>query len=369
MDLVAFIAQFIAKGLMAQVATDSRLQFGSTFEPLFFARYLPVVTKRTNIIAEDLLEFGQITADDGSPLSPPQIKNPGTSGQEITVRLGHIDLAMQVDALTLDALRTLLSRGDVNRANIVFTEWLSLNIRLGIETKAELQRVEALTLAQVTIRNKDGQSAIVQLPNPPGHRVTVPSGTLATPAGWYSPTYDPFIDIRAIATLLKNRVEAIAFSSRILGVLLSSPIVRSSMGGSVTVVNGGVTATPSISTKSGLDNLFLAMGLPAPQVYDGEYSDQLSSGRLMDDSKMVFLGRTAQRVRVAPTASLGTLLTSTIGYYGEGISAGQVDPGMIIRSRVSDLKPVGIYVEGYREGFPVIQNPKAIGVLTIPMPS
>lgn len=370
MDLSRFVSEFVSKGRMRAIATDPRLQFGTTFEPLLFAKYLPVVTKNTNLIAEDQAEFGQGVADDGSELSPPQIKNPGTSGSTLTVRLGHIDLAMQVDAVTLDTLRSLAGIDNYAAAELVFSEWLALNIRLAIETKAELQRIEAITLAQVTIRNKDGQSAIVALPNPSGSRVTVPSGTLATPTGWYSPTYDPMADILAAATYLKNRVNAVIFSSRILGVLLRSPAVRQSMGGTVSVTaTGGLAAAPSVATRSGLDNYFLSMGLPAPTINDAEYTTQTASARLLDDSKVIFLGSTPQRLRVAATATTGILLTSTLGYYGEGICRNQTNPGMVIASRVSELKPTGIYVEGYREGFPVIQQPRAISVITIPAPA
>lgn len=370
MDLTAFVKRFVEQGRMTAIASDPRLQFGTVFEPLLFSRYLPVVTKTTNLIEEDILEFGQVIADDGSPLSPPQIKNPGTTGQILRVTLGHIDLAMQVDAATLDVLRSLLSANDVARAELVFTEWLSLNIRLGIETKAEIQRIEAITLAQVTIRNKDNQTAIIALPNPPGSRLTIPSGTLAAPAGWYNPAYDLMVDLLAAATYLKNRVQAVIMSSRILGVLLRSPIVRQSMGGAVAIGSGGnLTAAPSISTRSGLDAYFLAMGLPAPTVYDTEFTNQVASGRLLDDSKVVFLGNTPQRTRVGSPLSTGTLLTSTLGYYGEGINLNQTKAGLTIVSEVRELKPTGIYVEGYRNGFPVIQQPKAIAVLTIPMPT
>ena len=370
MDLTTFVKNFISAGNLRAIATDSRLQFGSIFEPLLFARYLPVVTQDNNVINASILEFGQIVADDGSPLSPPQIKNPGTTGQQITGLLGHIDLAMQVDAETLSQLRKLLSTGDIATAETIFSEWLALNIRLGIETKAEIQRVEAITEAQVTIRNKDGQRAIVPLPNPAGSRLTIPSGTVAAPAGWYSPTYDPTIDIMAIATYLKNRVNAVIMSSRIMGVLLRSPSVRAMLGGVVSVGNGGnLAAAPSVATIAGINALFISMGLPAPTIYDTEFTGQGTSGRILDDSKVVFLGNTPQRVRVGATAGLGTLLTSTLGYYGEGINLNQTTPGLTIATEVRELKPAGIYVEGYRNGFPVIQQPGAIAVLTIPLPT
>jgi hypothetical protein len=63
------------------------------------------------------------------------------------------------------------------------------------------------------------------------------------------------------------------------------------------------------------------------------------------------------------------VIENVFGYYGVGVSDGQTEPGAVITTRYSDVKPVGIYAEGYHEGFPVLLEPEAMVVVTIPKPT
>jgi hypothetical protein len=112
--------------------------------------------------------------------------------------------------------------------------------------------------------------------------------------------------------------------------------------------------------------------LPAPIVYDRVYPTQLGSYRFLEDSKMIFICGTGQDRDIEFMTEQGLkreLLGDVLGYYGEGISEGQLAPGMVLTLKTSDLKPVGVYAEGYREGFPVVMHPEAIGVITVPAPT
>jgi hypothetical protein len=381
MDLTSifeFIAAFIKGGFIRTIAQDPRIQFGTERRPLLLAQYLPVVRTDTNVLVDQILRFGELIADDGSPMSPPQIKRPPAAALPMTTRLGHLDIAVQMSGEDMQRLGNLLTGTDRSAAQGFVARWLTTNVRLALESKAELQRAQAIADARVSIVNKDGDTLQVAIPNPAGHRVLVPSGTLAAPAGWYADGYDPLInDILPMKQLLASKgyvIRAIVYSTRIQGVLLSNDtIIRRSGGGGVVVTSTGQLQPILGSTNdAALGALFAANGLPVPTIYDRFYNTQLGSYRYISDDKMIFICSTGQDREIEFLTEQGLkreLLGDVLGYYGEGISAGQITSGTVITLKTSDVKPVGIYCEGYREGFPVIQHPEAIGVITIPAPT
>ena len=373
-----FIDSFIKGGYIRLIATDPRIQVGTQRRPLLFARYLPVIQQDTNTLVDEILRFGEIIADDGSPLSPPQIKRPPAAGLPMTTRLGHVDIAIQMTGEDMKKLGNLLNRNDRAAAQAFVARWLTSNVRLAIESKAELQRSQAIANASVAVVNKDGDTLTINIPNPAGHRVTVPSGTVAAPTGFYGADFDPFVDsILPMKRMLAGKgfeVVAIIYSSRIEGAMMANPTVIRRMGGGGVVVTstGQIQSVIGSATEAGLAALFRANGLPVPQVYDRTYGTQLGSYRYLDDSKMIFICATGQDQEIEFMTEQGIrreLLGDTLGYYGEGISDGQLTPGMVITLKTSDVKPVGVYCEGYREGFPVIKVPEAIAVITVPAPT
>lgn len=378
-SIFEYIAQYIKGGYIRTIATDPRVQFGTERRPLLFARFLPVVRTETNTLVNEILRFGDLlVADDGTPLSPPQIKRPPAAGLPMTTRLGHIDIAVQMTPEEMKKLGNLLNGSDRSVAQAFVSRWLTTNVRLAIEVKAELQRAQAIADAQVSVTNKDGDTLVINIPNPAGHRVTVPSGTVAVPAGWYAPTFDPFVDsILPMKRFLNGKgytIQAIIYSSRIEGVLMSNPTIINRAGGGGIIVNslGQITPIVGSTSETGLGNLFRSFGLPAPTVYDRFYSTQIATYRYFDDSKMIFICDTGKDREIEYMTEQGMkreLLGDTLGYYGEGISDGQLTPGTVITLKTSDVKPVGVYCEGYREGFPVIEVPEAIAVITIPVPT
>jgi hypothetical protein len=377
-SIFEFIDGFVKGGYMRTIAGDPRVQFGTARRPLMLARWLPVVRTDTNTLVDEILRFGEIIADDGSPLSPPQIKRPPAAGIPLTTRLGHIDIATQMTGEDMKKLGNLLNRNDKAAAQGFVARWLTTNVRLAIESKAELQRAQAIADAQVSVVNKDGDTLLIQMPNPTGHRLTVPSGTVAAPTGWYAPDYDPFVEsilpLKRFLAAKGFQVIAILYSSRIEGALLSNQMVirRTGAGGIVVAADGQIQPITGSVTEAGLANLFRAHGLPAPTIYDRFYSSQIGSYRYMDDSKMVFICSTGADQEIEYMTEQGMkreLLGDVLGYYGEGISDGQVTSGTVITLVTSTVKPVGVYSEGYREGFPVVKHPEAIATLTIPVPT
>ena len=382
MDLVRltqFLGEFQASGRLAIIANDTRISFGDENRRLLLSRYLPPRLSPTNVIIEEIVRFGQAIANDGNPLSPPQKKAPPVASLPMTVKLGHIDIAMQMGAKDWHDLGVLVNQTDQSAAEDFIARWLTRNVRLAIESKAELQRGQALTNAAVVVSPMDMDDFTISLPDPAGHRLTIPSGTIAAPAGWYLSTYDPFYeDILPMKRFLADKgceVMSIIYSSRVEGVLLSNDTVTRRMPGGVSLVVdsvGQLTSVMGASSQSGLGAVFQANGLPVPVVYDQRYSTQMGSFRYIGDENMLFICATGQSENlVYPTESglKSQIVEDTLGYYGIGVSAGHSEPGLNISQEIRTSKPVGYKVEAYQDSFPVITQPEAIACLKIPVPT
>ncbi|NES64674.1 MAG: hypothetical protein F6K24_05140 [Okeania sp. SIO2D1] len=376
-DVERVITQFIEEGYTYAIARQGSLQFGSEDNTFPLAELLPVMQKDSNEIAEDVSKISLPTAFDGDPLSPPQIgklaKATSFKGQ-----LGHIDIAVQMTGSDLKSLMKIIDR-DNNQNELTFeflSRWFIRNVRWALESKAELQRVQAIVEGQVTITPMDGQPYDVPLQQT-GQRVTVPSGTNAAPAGWYSPDFDPLL--QTIVPLI-NEMENRGYTSwrtytstRIAGVLSQNPNMTTTTG--TIVLN---TANATLKTAQGpvsfdlLNAKLQANGVPPIAKYNRVYPTLNGNRRYFPDDKFVIIGQTGDERDVdlgtgdaADELQLETF-KNTLGYYGEGTSIGQTNPGAVITPKVKDLKPIGVYVEGYREGFPVLLADEAVIVITIP---
>ncbi|MGH7998308.1 MAG: hypothetical protein ACREPR_02450 [Brasilonema sp.] len=76
-SIAAFIISVFTDTFLKQIARNPILQFGTETQPFILARYLPVVQRDTNEIYEEITKIGTFIADDGAPLSPPQMKQTG----------------------------------------------------------------------------------------------------------------------------------------------------------------------------------------------------------------------------------------------------------------------------------------------------
>lgn len=379
-SIAAFIASVFTDVFVKQIARNPILQFGTETQPLILARYLPVVQRETNEIYEEIVRIGTFIADDGAPLSPPQMKQTA-QGIGFRVRLGHIDISAQMDAQDLRTLGRLINQGRDRSLAVEFvTEWLIRVIRLAIELKAEKQRAEALCDAVVTVTPMDAPPYTINLPNPPGHRITVPSGTTAAPTGFYSPTFDPIQNtLVPLRILLQNKgAEPIAIitSSRIAGVLQTNPNVARYGAGLIALptATGDLTFEnrPLSANDAVLNGILQANGLPPIIRYDRFYPLQGGGqARLFPDDKLLIIGASGRSQTLEIPDDQGRILrreliNNTLGYYGEGVSLGETEPGMVITVKSSDLKPRSVYAEGYREGFPVFLDHENVAVVTVP---
>lgn len=373
-DLLSFINEFTKDGYPREVARDPRIQFGTQDRAYMGAQLMPMQTSDTNLIIEDLGRFEVVIAGDGDSLSPPQIKQ-SAGGAELTVRLGHIDIASQMTARDMKRLGQLLDGSDRAAAEEFLTRWLTRAIRLGIEEKAEAQRWQLLCNGQVTVSYLDQPPRTLNFPDlqPDGHRVTVPSGTTNALAGWYNPDFDP---MKETIIPLKIKLEELGFKvSRIVtsttirdGVLASNAKMMQRSGGTMVVNNNGQLETID-RNLSDVNARFIANSLPAPETYNMRYKTQSGTYRFLDETKFVMLCTTGRSMEIDLGDDGVQVIEDVFGYYGVGVSDGQTSPGAVITTKYSDVKPVGIYAEGYEEGFPVLLEPEAMVVVTIPKPT
>lgn len=373
-DLLSFINEFSNQGYPAQIAREPAIQFGTPDRAYLGAQLMPVQTTDTNIIVEDLARFEVVVANDGNALSPPQIKQ-NAGGAELTVRLGHIDLATQMNGRDMRRLGNLLNQNDRSPAEEFLSRWLTRAIRLGLEEKAEAQRWQLLSDAQVTVNYLDQPPRTLTFTdlNPPGHRVTVPSGTVAAPAGWYDPDFDPMREtIIPLKILLESygfEVSRIFTSTKLRDGVLPSNEAMMRRAGSTMIVNEGGTLQTIDRNLADVATRFAANGLPVPEVYNLQYKTQTGTNRFLNENKFIMIANTGRDAEIDLGDAGIRVLPNTLGYYGVGVSDGQTDPGAVITTRYSELKPVGIYAEGYQEGFPVLLDAEAVVVVTIPDPT
>lgn len=373
-DLLSFVDDFIKDGYPYQIARDPRVQFGTPQRQYLGAQILPEQTSDTNAIIEDLARFEIVIANDGDPLSPPQIKQ-SAGGAELIVRLGHIDIATQMDARDMRRLANLVDGNDRAAAESFFARWLTRAVRLGLSEKAESQRWQLLADAQVSLNYLDQPSRIADFPSlsPDGHRVTVPSGTEAAPAGWYADDFDPMAEtIIPLVTMLKAKgympTRIVTSTNLLQGVLASNPEMQRRSGGTL-VINSSGSLENANGDLADTSRRFLANGMPAPVTYDLHYRTQTGSQRFLPDDKFIILCTTGRDAEIDLGDDGVRVIEDTFGYYGVGVSEGQSTPGAVITPKYSDVKPVGVYAEGYLEGFPILLEPEAIAVVTVPAPA
>jgi hypothetical protein len=373
-DLLSFVNEFTNARYPEMIARDPRVQFGTPDRTYLGAQIMPMQLSDTNIIAEDLARFEVVVANDGDALSPPQIKQ-GAGGAELTVKLGHIDLAAQMTGRDMKRLGNLLNSNDRAPAEEFLSRWLTRAIALGMAEKEEAQRWQLLSDAAVTVNYLDQPARTLAFPNlnPDGHRVTVPSGTVGAPAGWYAPAFDPMretiIPLKIMLEQLGLMVNRIVTSTKLRDGVLASNEAMMRRSGATLITNDAGGLQTIDRNLSDVGTRFLANGLPAPEVYNLQYKTQVGTNRFLNETKFIMIASTGRDAEIDLGDEGVRVIDNTLGYYGVGVSDGQPAPGAVLTTRYSDLKPVGIYSEGYLEGFPVLMEPEAVVVITIPEPT
>lgn len=368
MDIYTLIDQILRDDLPMILARDPNIQFGAGNRRYLGAELLPERPVLENQFTEDKIIYRTIPADDASRYSEPQLKAGELIGS-FDVKLGEIDLARQLTGRDFDNIRKI-ARNNPEAAKRQLITWLNTAVNLGLIEKQEIQRWQALVDASVEIKGMDGKVATVPLRNPSGHRITIPSGTVDSPAGWYG-MEDPSDAIFAMKALLSSKGYEV---SRIIGdtdltlTLATNPVMQARLG-TLTIANGTLTSRAGLVDKQTIDNyLRTSFGLPPIEEYNLTYNTATGTGFFKQRGTMLFVASTGRSEDVDLGDAGLQVVEDTLGYYAIGTAVGEDTPGRVIRGEARNLKPVGLYMQGFSSSAAVITEVEAIAAITIPRP-
>ena len=377
MELATLINQMEARGDVSAALNDPRAQFRINGRNYLGARVLPERNVQENAFREYGIEYRSVVANDGTRYSPVQLKGKARTGSFL-VELGNSDIGSQLVGPDLEALRRVLNGGslaggDATAAIAQITNFLVRSVIRPLVEKNEAQRWEALADAIVYRRGDNGYAEDVTYSNPAGHRVTVASGTVAAPAGWYSPTYNPLNDIYKQADLLANKgypVTAIYTSNRIASLLKNSAEVGKRTNGITYIDAGGNVKTASGRvTLDGINALLAQDGIPPIVTYDLMYDTVDGTRRFLRDTAFVMVSSNVltQDEIEALTGNSPLPQPTTLGYEAIGIPEGQAASGRVaFLDAYTREKPARVEAKGWQTSAPVILRPEAVAVINIP---
>lgn len=370
MDIIQqLIQQLEAESGFAISANDPTLQFEVDGQELLFSSLLPERTVEKNEYRDFGVKFKTMIANDGTRYSPPQKKG-GMMMSSVMVELGNSDTATEMNQQQYEHFIRFLDRGITQEAVFALLRFFESGVSRPLALLRERHRVEAIVKGYVHRKGANNFEEIVQLSKPPGHRVTVPSGTAAAPAGWYDPDYSILSDLKAKKLMLQRK------GYRVTRIITTADLIADCMvknneirlyGISSVQTSAGVVTLPVLSENQALLNAFAAAQIPNPETYEQGYSDQEGYHLYMKDCLiMVCATGRSQDIKLGDESPI--VIPDTIGYYGVGTATGQLSPGIATKVESFDGKDARIEAMGWQTSFPVIQEPEAFVVFNIPKP-
>lgn len=392
MDFIELLQLIYDEGYFAMLALNPMLQFGTDEQPMMLAEYFPEVLVEENAYTETDVRYRTKPAVDDTRYSPAVLNPGGTLVGSLKVELGSSSTADQMTGPQHDALvRILDTRGDVE-AIAQAVGWVDTVLVRSHMQKNEVQRAQALCLNAVPRQGLNGYIETVNLVNIPNHRPEVAGGTVASPAGWHSPTYDLLPDILAGKNMLNSkgyRVTSMMCRGFVGSLIRNNTKMGERSGRIIQDASTGNLRSVSSATYEVINQMFVDEGLPPLTLYDGGYPGLTgfqqyldcaddrdffimigASGRMWDMANS-YTARVPALMNQAYSAE-GTesiALNNTLGYYAVGRNVGMRDPGRTIHVEPQLKKPRGYYGEAYQTGFPVPTEPEAIYVIQILRPT
>lgn len=371
MDLVELINSVIERDLIARLAANPSAQFGLRSEQFVAASLLPEQGVPGNVVEDENVRYRSVIANDAARYSPVQLKEGAALFGSMLAKLADSDIGKEFTAQQYDQIRRLLERGGTMEAEARFLGWLDQEVNQALLRLNEKQRWDALIDAAVVRTGDNGFTETVSYPNPSGHRVQVSADWEAETSGVSDD--DPFVDIFSVFEQARDEnviFNRILMSSKVQFILLRNTFVkdRAQFGAAGFIPpNDDVLRAPM--AVPALAALFVAQGLPAPEVFDGTYEDFNGTHRYLDEDKILFVGQTGQSLEIFPEDGDPFFVTDTLGYHAIGEPAGQNTPGRVISVEViSNKKPPRIEVEGWQTSLPIITSGEKVFVLDTTFP-
>lgn len=216
-----------------------------------------------------------------------------------------------------------------------------------VAARLELARGEALYRGSLQI-NENGVIATVDFGRAGGH--TVAPGVLWSTVASATPIADMISWMQTYIDANGEAPGAALTSTTVIGYLLRSAEVRGALA-----ANG---VTPSIATRTGLNAILQAHGLPPIEPYDARVNVAGSATRIIPVDRFLFLPPPSD-----PNDPEGTDLGATLlGPTAEsmepefGIEEEMDQPG-IVAGAYSTKDPVAVWTKAAAIGLPVMANP------------
>lgn len=373
---------------LESLSTSVAPQFGSREGPFLFARLLPERVRNDVYdltFTETAYGFISTPALDNTRYSPVQFGQTGMELVEVSVTMGHTDIANQLTARDHDGIVNLLQSANTIEASARAIQWASSTLVDPHAIKNEIQRADGILTGTITREAINGYTESITIPGPSGQRPIVPGGTVASPAGWNDPDYPILNDILAGQRWLAANGYSVtdSYATTELLSLMKGNTTLANMRGGVIVADGGGTVSVISRDLSDteLNDLMASNSLPGVTKYDTGYrKPRLVSGvmqkvfrKFMEPTTthhyFLMVGNTGRSEELAGNGQPVLTLSNTLGYYALGRNPGQSVWGRTIYTEVMPKKPIGLYGESYQTGFPVIANTDAFYVIRVAKPT
>lgn len=356
-------------------ANNPLLQFGDAGKVRLFGQLLPERTVKKNIFRENAIKFRSMIANASTRFSPPQKKR-GIAMGSFLAELSNSDTAVDLDTEVYEEVLEYIQDGLSLQAVNTLLRFFDQGISQSLADLRELEKTQAISLGYVVRRGANNFEEIVDYPKFTGHRVTIPSGTAGSPAGFYDPAYDILGTLRAKIKMLRDKgytVNRVITTSQILnGALIpNTGIQKYGIMNVAATSQNGATTNITVPTRTDVGNVtaaFTAQGIPVPEIYDEVYYDQAGAHKFMGDVFIMLCSTGRSETVVIPGTPAPLLLPNTLGYYAVGRATAQLAPGVATKLEYFDGKDARIEAMGWQCGFPIVQDPEAIVVLSIPTP-
>lgn len=358
MDIFTLAQSLLTDGTFQRVTGNPRAQFGLPGRRYIGAEILPERQVQLNAYREDQIKYRSVIANAGERYSPVQLKGGSLVGSFL-VELAESDIGSIMTSRELDGLRRILNNGATLDAEARLINWMDVNINIPLIEYNERSRWQALVGSQVQLRGDNEYTENIDYVNPSGHRA-------AAGGSWSNDTYDPTVDIFAMADLLASKghpVRRIIASRNVVSLLAGNDKIKTRTSRVVLNTSGQVTAAIGRVTVDEINTILGGDGLPPIEQYDLQYRTSTGVGRFLANNVMVFIGATGEQEQL----DLGDVLEpidNVLGYVGVGIPAGQDGPGRALFTQTFRDKPPRIVAEGWQTSLPVITTPEAVAVIT-----
>lgn len=359
-NLATLIQQLLQSGDVLRIARNPAAQFGTPTRRYLGAELLPERTVQANAYTEDQIRFRTVIANAGPRYGPTQKKG-GVLVGSFEVKLAESDIAAEFTSQDYDALLRFLQQNLTIQATATVVNFLDSQVNIPLIEWIERARWQALVSAQVNLRGDNEFTEDIDYANPSGHRAAA-GGT------WSNDSYDPFLDIYAMADLLASKGFAaeqgrIVTSRNVVSILAGNAKVQARAGRILVSTGGQIQGGAGRATLGQINAALREDGLPVIELYDLQYRTSTSTGRFMPNSVLCLFGATGQQAEI-DLGDTSVVLDNVLGYAAVGRPAGQSDPGRFIRAEAKEDKPPRIEAEGWQTVLPVVQEPESMAVIS-----